>query len=69
MSDRDYIENRIPNPGPGSHRRRKPVLTVLPQGVSAEEAARLLRELAARHAGDGDAKTDEGRRPRSSDTR
>jgi hypothetical protein len=53
-SDRDYIENRIPNPGAGSHRRRrKPVFTVLPEGVTAEEAAKLLKEFAQKHKREG----------------
>jgi len=61
-SDRDYIENAIPNPGPGGLRQRKPVFTVLPPGTSAEEAAKLLKEFADKHKAEGDrAANEEGK--------
>jgi hypothetical protein len=48
-------------------KEKKPVLFVLPKGISAEEAARLLRELIAKHAGKpaGAAGGDERARRRS----
>src|SRR5262245_28112176 len=57
--DMDHIVNRIPNPGPGGRRRRKPAFTVLPPGTSAEEAAKLLKEFADKHADGHDAPADD----------
>jgi hypothetical protein len=61
-SPSEPIENIMPNPGPGGRPAPKPVFFVLPRGVSAEEAARLLREMIEKHAGKpaGAAGPDEG---------
>jgi hypothetical protein len=56
QNDRDQLENRMPNPGPGGRRRGKLVFTVLPAGTSAEEAAELLKEFAKKHKESGSKK-------------
>jgi hypothetical protein len=44
-------ELHMPNPGAGmrEQRQRKLAFTILPPGVSAEEAAKILKEFAEKH--------------------